>query len=144
MIFVEVSMNKMAGDMPELIQNVREGMTVRDRKGDEIGSVRDVFLGAAGDTTTTDPVGPTSDLGSEVRGDALDALDDRFPNLFGGSGTNATAEEEVLRNRLRREGFVQVDSHGLFQGDRYVLPDQIQSVSENTVHLNVEYSQLIH
>jgi hypothetical protein len=38
---------------------------------------------------------------------------------------------------------VRIDSDGLFQADRYVMPEQIDSVSGDDVMLNVTKEQLI-
>jgi hypothetical protein len=50
---------------------------------------------------------------------------------------------ETLRDRLLRHGFIRVNGAGLFNADRYILPDQIASVSDKTVRLKISQSDLI-
>jgi hypothetical protein len=50
---------------------------------------------------------------------------------------------ETLRERLLRQGFLRIDSTGLFAADRYVMPDQIADVSEGRITLRVTRDELI-
>ena len=50
---------------------------------------------------------------------------------------------EAVRGRLMREGFIRIDSSGLFASDRFALPDQIISVSDDCVRLSVMADKLI-
>jgi hypothetical protein len=50
---------------------------------------------------------------------------------------------ETLQNRLINDGFIQIEGDGLFAEDRYVLREQIASVSGDEVHLNVTRDELI-
>jgi hypothetical protein len=50
---------------------------------------------------------------------------------------------ETLRERLLRQGFLRIDSTGLFAADRYVMPDQIADVSEGRITLRVTHDELI-
>jgi hypothetical protein len=110
-------------------------MPVCDHDGEEFGRVREVFLGAVSDKTNQDEVGPVT---APERGWRDDTLVDNLAEIF--------ADEplpEVLRDRLLREGFVRIDSHGLFASDAFALPDQIESVSGDCVRLRVARDELI-
>jgi hypothetical protein len=50
---------------------------------------------------------------------------------------------KVLRDRLLRHGFIRIDTHGLFASDRFALPDQIESVSEDCIQLRLSKDELI-
>ena len=50
---------------------------------------------------------------------------------------------EEVRERLLLEGFVRIDARGLLEPDRYALTDQVLSVSEDRVVLNVTKAELI-
>ena len=50
---------------------------------------------------------------------------------------------EEMRDRLLQEGFVRIDSNGLFSADRYVTPDQIQGVSSDGLLLRVTKAELV-
>jgi len=44
---------------------------------------------------------------------------------------------EEIRERLLNEGYVRLDADGLFAADRYILADQIASVADDEITLNV-------
>ena len=48
-----------------------------------------------------------------------------------------------IGERLLREGYVRIDADGLFAADRYILPEQIATVSADEVVLNVDKRALI-
>jgi hypothetical protein len=50
---------------------------------------------------------------------------------------------EAIRARLLHEGYIRMDADGLFNADRYVLPDQIASVTGDGVVLKVSKDQLV-
>jgi hypothetical protein len=111
---------------------VEQGMRVFDREHQEIGKVEWVQFGDDDpDTLELEASGP-----SGKRQDA---------NLFDviASAFRSDNVPEELRDRLVHQGFVRIDSDGLFQADRYVMPDQIDSVSGDEVTLNVTKQQLI-
>jgi uncharacterized protein YrrD len=112
------------------IEQVREGMHVVDSTGDKIGKVEDLMMG--------DPEAAT-DEGNELQdtgfiGDLAEAIggDHREPDVPG-----------PARAKLLRTGYIKVDGGFLFGHDRYVTPDMIASVSEDTVRLRVPKDQLI-
>jgi len=119
-----------------MLTQVYQGMEVYDRTGDKIGTVEYVYLGAVGEDADTFGTGPATASG---RGPGEDSLLEDFAKALG-------AEDrlpEVLRKRLRRLGFIRIDSTGLFAADRYVTPDQIADVSGERVTLCVTRDELI-
>lgn len=127
----------------ELLTRVKEGMKVYDRDGKEIGMVEDLFIGS----TSERPEGRGKGAATESASGFPEPgrTDEVLPNFAFGGGVNPTekGEPEVIRNRMLREGFIKVDSRGIFSSDRYALPDQIASVSVNSVHLKVHADDLI-
>lgn len=119
-----------------ILSQVQEGMRVCESDGQEIGTVRRVYLGAVSDTTEYREVGPATASDPSWRDDNLiDNLAEAF-----------SADDplpETLRGRLLREGFIRIDTHGLFASDRFALPDQIDSVSDDCVRLKLTRDELI-
>jgi hypothetical protein len=118
-----------------ILNQVREGMPVCDNAGNEIGTVRRVFLGAVSEETNDRGGGPATASVPELRDETLV---DYFARAF--------ADEplpDVLRDRLLRHGFIHIDSSGLFASDRFAMPDQIDSVSEDCVRLRLTKDELI-
>ena len=120
--------------MESILNQIREGMEVRGPDGARIGSVENVHFGDE-DPSTPESDSPT--VSPAVRRDPtlMDAIVEAFR-------TDGVPEE--LRDRLLRNGFVRVDASGLFAVDRYVLPDQVASVSDDRVTLTVGRDELIH
>ena len=114
------------------LRNVEQGMRVFDREHQEIGKVEWVQFGDDDpDTIEVEASGP-----SGKRSDV---------NLFDVIASAFTTDNvpEELRDRLVHQGFVRIDADGLFQADRYVMPDQIDSVSSDGMTLNVTKDELI-
>jgi len=113
------------------IELVREGMTVVDRAGEKVGKVEGLKMG--------DP-GAATEAGNEVQdegflGDLAEAFagDEREPDVPG-----------PARARLLRTGYIKIDSPGfLFDTDRYVPADQIDSVAGDTVRLSALKDSLV-
>lgn len=119
-----------------ILNQVQEGMRVCDSTGDEIGKVRRVFLGAVSDEMHERGKGPATAPDPEMRDDSLiENLAEAF-----------SAEDplpEALRGQLLRHGFIRIDTAGLFESDRFAMPDQIESVSDDTVRLKLTKDELI-
>ncbi len=117
----------------ELLARVRQGMEVYDADGDHIGNVEFVQMG------DEDP----TNLGVET------ATDDR-PELRDSSLVEDVARAfvtednvpEELAERMRRYGYIRLDA-GLLRSDRFVMHDQISSVTEDRVNLNVKGDGLL-
>ena len=112
---------------------IEEGMKVFDRERHEIGKVEYVQFG------DDDPETP------EVEAAAPNTLDQRNPTLLNvladAFGDDDLPEE--IRGRLLEQGFVRIDANGLFAADRYVTPEQIDSVSGEGLMLNVSKDELV-
>jgi hypothetical protein len=112
--------------MRELLTNVREGMPVYDSTNEKIGTVRDVYLGSeAGASSEPPPPSPHSFIDHLAQALASTALPD------------------VVRQRLRRKGFIRVDVSGPVAADRYAFASQIRGVSEEGVTLHVRRDDLL-
>ena len=113
---------------------IEEGMKVFDRERHEIGKVEYVQFG------DDDPDTP------EVEAAAPNTLDDRPRTLVDDIALAFTASDDLpeeVRERLLEQGFVRIDAHGIFAADRYVTPEQIDSVSGDGLLLNVTKDELV-
>jgi hypothetical protein len=119
-----------------ILAKIREGMTVYDRTGNNIGTVEYVHLGAVSEEADERGEGPAT---TSAPGRAGSSLIDDFAKAI----VPSDQVPEVLRERLLRHGFIRIDSAGLFAADRYVLPGQIASVSGNRINLAVTHDELI-
>ncbi|WP_265515470.1 hypothetical protein [Nitratireductor luteus] len=120
--------------MTEVLSRIHDGMRIIDATGEEIGTVETVHM-------------PEGDL-SNPQAETLTAGPN--PGQFASTLTASLARAfttdhvpEVLQKRLLREGFVRVDVDGLLAADRYVLPEQIDSVAGDAVHLTASLEELI-
>lgn len=121
--------------------NIHEGMDVYDAENKKIGEVETVFFGDVSQDEARRGAGPATPSDPELLGEEEPLIDFAFGGTLSPSGEEN--ELEVIRDRLLREGFVKVDSSGLFGGDYYVTPDQVVSVSGDQVRLNVRKDELI-
>jgi hypothetical protein len=115
------------------LRSVHQGMKVFDVGQHEIGKVDWIKFGED-DPETPEVESADIDRTAERR----DSLIDNIAEVF----SPAELPEEV-RQRLLQQGFVRVDTSGLFASDRYVLPDQIASISSDGVMLKVDKDELI-
>ncbi len=118
--------------MDTLPQNIHLGMKVFDRSHKAIGKVDDLRF----PENAIDPDVEPADI------DASDKPDERETIL--GAVAEAFGKEEipeVLRDRLLREGYIRLDTP--LGKDRYILPSQIASASDDEIMLNVEKDALI-
>lgn len=118
------------------LTQVREGMTVYDRADERVGTVRQVYFGNTTETGADPGLAPVT---GGATGQRDDSLFDTLAEAFGGGETLP----ETFRERLAREGYLQIDSAGLFAGDRFATPDQIAEVREDRVTLNVDREELV-
>ena len=115
------------------LTRISEGMKVFDRLQHEIGKVERVRLGDDDPSTPeTEAAGPSH-------------IEERREGLIDDIAAVFAPDElpEEVRERLLQQGFVRIDSSGLFAADRYVMPEQIMSVSGDTVTLNVSKDELV-
>lgn len=119
----------------DILTRIDEGMTVYDRDGHRIGTVRRVHLGAVRAQDDERGLGPaTVSAGDTSEGSLLED----FARVFAPEPI-----PEPVRARLLRHGFVRIDATGLFAADRYALPEQIASVSGDHVTLGVTREELM-
>ncbi len=112
---------------PGSIAEVRTGMSVLDRHGENAGTVETVKLG--------DPQAVT-DQGRVAYGGMVEDLKSAF-----GGGEPQVPDE--LAARLVRIGFVKVDGKGFLDRDLYVAADQVDAVTAGVVHLTVTRDELM-
>jgi len=134
-----------------LLTQVREGMTVLDAAGDEIGKVDYVRAGdpqaatTMGQETGDDTVGGVvAPVGSASGGGTGAGSGVAIGGVVGTGGTDDLGDvEEPLRSQLLRTGYFRVDGKGWFNTDRYITPDQITGVSGDGVTLKRRKDDLI-
>ena len=112
-------------DITGLLRYVAEGMEVYDLGGERVGTVGFVKLS---DDTIASRVAHPKEYAGEIA-----SFDQTLTD-------NHVRIED--RERLIRHGFVKVNT-GLLFSDRYVLPDQIEDVTDTRVWLNVAYEDLL-
>lgn len=117
------------------LQQIHENMPVLDRDGKEIGKVDRVYMSDASPRSDERGEGPVT--AREPR-QPRDSWVDDIANAF-----NPDEVPDELRERLLRNGFIRISSSGLFTSDRYAMPDQIASVSDDQVKLNTTRDELI-
>ncbi|MFW5940153.1 MAG: hypothetical protein ACOC9V_03525 [Chloroflexota bacterium] len=128
------------GDEGGVLTYVKEGMAVYDAEDEQIGEVEMVYFGSQG--VEGDEVSPPNVATADMRGAArADTWLHRLANLL--ELEPDTDIPESLAERLLRRGFIRIDSDRLLGADRFVMPDQIESVSEEGVYLTVNEDDLI-
>ena len=119
--------------MERLPEQIRIGMKVFDSERHHIGTVDDLKY-------------PENAIAPDVEPAELDATDEQERTTLIDAVADAFGREEIpepLRSRLLRDGYIHLDSKGLFASDRYVLPAQIAAVDAEGVQLNVTRDELI-
>lgn len=119
--------------MQTLPNEIYKGMKVFDRTQKHIGKVDDFRFSENEESPDLQPAELDA---TDRRRD--DSLAENIAQAFG-----ADELPEVLRDRLLREGYIRLDTAGLFAADRYILPDQIASTTADAVILNVSKDELI-
>lgn len=120
--------------MNKLLLEVFKDMKVYDQANSEVGTVDWVQFG---DEDTTKPGTETVTTRSSEAATG-NTLVESIVKVF-----ESDRLPETLRDRLLRYGFIRVNGDGLFNADRYILPDQIASVADKKVKLKVNKSDLI-
>lgn len=120
-----------------VLKSVRQGMEVKDVEGNGIGTVKDLYFGADSDEMKEHGVGAATAPDPSVRENSLvenvaEALVDFGADL-----------PQEMRQRLINEGYIRIDTAGLFRSDRFILPEQIARVHDDHVHLNVTQKELL-
>ena len=119
----------------KVLQSVKIGMEVYDSQEHRLGKVEDMYAGASSPTANARGTGaataPAQDTGN-------DKLFDQIAQAFASDNL-----PEELRQRLLHDGYLRIGGDGLFGRARYVLPDQVSSVSGDRVVLRVNRDELI-
>ena len=116
-----------------VLRDIHEGMRVFDASHKEIGRVDWVQFG--NDNPTTEDAEASTTGGMEKRDDTfIDNMVDAF---------RVDDLPEAVRQRLMMQGFIRIDAEGIFAADRYVLPEQISSVSGDELMLKVDKVELM-
>jgi len=105
------------------LNRVRKGMTVYDARGEVIGAVETVFVGNG----STDSIEQNGNI----------SLADSIADVFMPDDL-----PRELGERLLNSGYVRLDTEGLLAPDRYIMPEQISSVTADSVRLRVSVDDL--
>jgi hypothetical protein len=120
-------------DTGNFLAQVHEGMKVFDRQHHEIGKVERVQM------SDDDPRTPEVEAATPGNLRQRDSsLIDNIADVF-----SPDRLPHDVQSRLMQQGFLRLDTKGLFAADRYILPDQIISVSNDEVMLNVSKDELL-
>jgi len=142
--------------------SVREGMSVLDSDGAEVGKVEFVQMADPDATTApqeeSEPGGvpgvggmpmatpggvPGTGPGSVMGGVPGSAGVSNIPaGLVQPEGGDEPVLPPALSERLRRQGYLKVDSKGLFKRDVYISADQVAAVKDDVVNLAVSKDEL--
>jgi len=128
---------------PSRLDQVRSGMSVYDSTNEYIGDVSFVYLGSASQNELDRGEGPASEGTVDGQLDRnLNGLpDNSFVDLLADAFNTEEMPTELVE-RLRSNGFVRINSNGVFASDRFATADQIASVTEDEVHLTVTDEEL--
>jgi hypothetical protein len=117
-----------------VLSSVHEGMKVFDASHKEIGRVDWVQFGNDNPSTGDAEAQSTKGMEQERQASLIDNVVDAF---------RVDDLPEPVRQRLLMQGFIRIDAEGLFAADRYVLPEQIGSVSDDELMLTVDKDELM-
>ena len=124
------------GKKEKILDHVQEGMTVYDSHRKDIGSVETIYFGAVGEEEVTDETVPATATGPQ------DTRRESFVDLIAEAFDPRDRVPEELAERLRYKGYIKIDG-GWFGADRYIMPEQIASVSDEGVYLNTDPAHLV-
>lgn len=116
----------------DILMDITEGMDVYDSDGDKIGTVERVYFGSE----DREEPGPESTTAPDpaTRGKTfVDVVADIF---------DPQDIPEEVRERLLRRGFLHIDGGVIFDSDYFVLPNEIEGVTEEGVRLRVKEEEL--
>jgi hypothetical protein len=117
-----------------ILHTIHNGMEVMDDTGNVIGTVQQVYLGEM-EAQGISEGSPTD----ELKPNAARTLTENLARVFTVDESNMPQE---LRERLLHDGYIRMDS-GLIHLPRYILPENIATVTPDEVVLNVERDALI-
>jgi hypothetical protein len=121
-----------------VLTQVHEGMKVYDSENKHIGTVDRVYFGEVSEEEAELGTGAATPKSPPLPGEG--SFVEEIAEAFAGDDDDM---EEEVRERLLREGFIEVDVSGIFDTDRYALPEHVASVSGDRVFLKVTADDLI-
>jgi hypothetical protein len=113
-----------------LLHQVTEQMQVYDVHEEPVGRVAALYYGDSPEAATPADTPVEDELTEGIARDVSEIMEP----------TEALPEE--VRARLRRYGFIRVDA-GVLASDVYVLPDDIDHVDDDGVHLSISGDELL-
>ncbi|MEQ1771364.1 MAG: hypothetical protein ABL879_16165 [Devosia sp.] len=119
--------------MDALPNTIKVGMKVYDAHHHAIGKIKDFKLAE----NATDPDLPPADYDKSTDA-TVNPVAETVSNIFGRESL-----PDAVRSRMLTEGYIEIDTAGLFTGDRYALPEHIASANGDEVMLNVDKDELI-
>lgn len=128
--------NTISREHHDVLSQVREGMTVYDSDRNNIGSVDAVFFGAESDQELAAGTAPATATTHR------DPSDNAFVESLAEVFDPRDQVPDELAERLHYSGYIRIDG-GWFGSDRYIMPDQISSVSDESVYLRTKSDHLI-
>jgi hypothetical protein len=120
-----------------VLKSIHKGMEVKDVEGNNIGTVKDLYFGADSDEMMSHGAGAATAPDPSVR---EDSLIDNVARAFTDFDDDLPEE---MRKRLINEGYIRIDTAGLFRSDRFILPEQIARVHDEHVHLTATKDELL-
>jgi len=121
-----------------ILSRIHEGMDIYDVRENHIGHVDFVHFGAASETQQELGVGPAANTRADDPQMRRDTIIDNIAEAF---APNEVPDQ--LQNKLLMSGYVRMDADGIFAADRFIVPEQIASVSGDKVYLTVNRDQLV-
>lgn len=121
--------------MQGLSRDIRKGMKVFDIAHKEIGTVEEVKFS---DQNPDNPKSEGFSENPEARAEPTTLIDNIAEAFLPGEQL-----PDALRSRMLQEGYIELDANGLFSSDRFILAEQIQSVTGNEIVLNVSKDDLL-
>jgi L-alanine-DL-glutamate epimerase-like enolase superfamily enzyme len=116
-----------------ILNRIREGMNVYDLSGDKVGTVREVYFGTGAGFKATPQTADEPDT----------ATDNPIYNVLAGLFGDDSDLPDTLRSRMFHDGFIRINTDGIFASDRYALAEQISEALGDDVQLTVNYDELL-
>jgi hypothetical protein len=101
----------------DLMGRIREGMTVLDATGNEVGTVKYVQM--------ADPNAATVEPSEQ-------------DTVFEGRTLFSPGDDDKVTDRMMHTGYFKVDTKGLFSSDKYITPEMVESVMEDNIRLKYD------
>jgi hypothetical protein len=120
--------------MNTLPRDIHVGMKVFDSHHNAIGEVEDFKFSENEEQPDVEP----AELDEADRDDRPDTILGVIADAFGSENL-----PQALRARLAREGYIRLNTKGLLTKDRFILPSQIESSSDDEILLNVDEDELV-